>query len=261
MKLHEIVSPSDLKPKITKLTGAQRYDKVNAKNTEKLGMGTNSSTSVNPDDPQTAYKTSHLFSKNDLDAEPYYKYLQLILKSNRMENNPYFPKIYKVKVNQFTHGATPEKDPLHGYDVEMERLVPLNSLTSKELEYLGDKMFYEFDNLVKFMHTTMDRTPRYEKQYYKRNPIVTSSDKLSASIAISLNNIIRRTSLPMTQIKDPLLKQALLFIKSFIIKNERPTTFRGSKVPKHYVPDIKGDNIMVRRSPTGPQLVLVDPIG
>lgn len=67
----------------------------------------------------------------------YLTYVQSILKNDRITSNPYFPRIYSVKVyrnaaNKYEGGR---------YVIEMEQLHPLNKATPETITAFGEKMF------------------------------------------------------------------------------------------------------------------------
>jgi hypothetical protein len=158
----------------------------------------------------------------------------MLAKNDRFTSNPYFPKIYDIQIKKIP--LEPD-DPTTLYDyvwaVEMERLYEFGDVSDDEAFMLGNRIFYDYKSITK--EIIKDEAKNNEKEI----------------LVAHLYNLIT-TFKPVkysTSIKDPQFKKAILLIRALRSKNES----------MFY--DIHSANIMIRRTPAGPQLVITDPLG
>ena len=158
---------------------------------------------------------------SDLNEDPYYLYLSRIASSERAVTNPFIPRVYQVKVYETTDKVHP-----YFYIVKMEKLEKLETLSSVELiEMITTLTKARMTNRFKMMVGTYN-APEALKAYSHDQLIVMLVDK------------VRRE-----KIKNPELQAAMDLAAS---------TGMDFDITRH--------NIMVRPTPTGPQLVLADPV-
>jgi hypothetical protein len=172
---------------------------------------------------------------NDAARDGYINYIKAITKSDRMARNPYFPRIYTIKIIDGEN-----------YTVIMEELTPFITVNMRELESLADRMFGSLQNMTTHFHPDPGLEYKPSKET-KRSNQYSRLDYITRLPQI-LNRIIRGES-PMDLITDPQLREALLIIKGVA---------RNTHTGGH--PDIHEGNVMLRRGPTGIQLVITDPM-
>jgi len=138
-----------------------------------------------------------------------------------MKSNPYFPRVYNVKIKQDKNGRT-----VPSYD--MENLLGPDAFSIEAMEGLADKMFYDFNTDP---YSTKHRTS------------ATVFDLICQEI-----EFITKNNKDTENIKDNKLKEALDIVRDF---------FKSSR---EYELDMHDQNFMLRGTPTGPQLVILDPV-
>lgn len=149
-------------------------------------------------------------------------YYQYIMASKEYApSNPYFPRVY---------GITYKKDPngLIKPRYAIEKFIPLSALTPEELSVLVDRIFI---------------TPNMLSDINNKN--------LASSIGFFIKRIrfnAMHGDVRARNIKDKKLLQAFQLIDGLIASNG------------NFAYDLHENNFMVRRTPVGPQLVLMDPI-
>lgn len=177
--------------------------------------------------PGTVLKVGKFYDSPFEDG--YLSFVQSILKANRSASNPYLPRIYSVKI----YRAKPVKakdgemyTPMGGqYVIEMERLHKLDELSKEELIAIAERIF-----------------PQWDEQGNEHH-------QLSA-----LLRAIGRAAQgkpELKQIKDRQLVRALALIHNI---EKRKRNISDIEMDMH------GGNYMVRRTPVGPQLVIIDPL-
>jgi hypothetical protein len=252
MKLHEIqtITPKDLKYKpvhqpIDKLH--QEWSRARRREGHLLGAGAFGDVYGYDKDPGTAEKISNLERVKSLSRDAYYLYLDMLSHNERMQNNPFFPKVYSLKSWKDTHGRVM-------YDVKMEKLQPLNVLSSEQIITMGERYFTNFDNkfntaLKRKIQLKTYTRPRSDKPLSDLQKTMNENAfKYAAmqAVASCLDESIKGEV--TTHIKDSLLRQAMVLIRGILIRKEGRLN------------DIHDNNIMVRLSPSGPQLVITDPV-
>jgi hypothetical protein len=238
MKLYELkaITPPDLIPKRIPVRSFDKTDMFSMvpKNGVRIGNhGVQASAFTTDNEPGTATKI--IRDAGNLKSDAYFKYVSTLAKNDRISKNPYFPKIYGVNIKDDKNGRA-------RYSVEMERLLDFNSLSMEEMYMLGDKMFFNFYAFAK------DARARMRDDLGKIDAKMQSAETASFAIMKAMERVIKYRAKVETYIKDPNLKGALLILKS-LIKNDSGVN-----------PDIHTGNIMVRRGPGGPQLVITDPV-
>lgn len=175
---------------------------------------------TNPRDPHEFVKKPHLTAKLDKDA--YYRYVSEI-RSLKQEgyHNPFFPQVYNIDITQDMKG---NQRPRYRIEkLQAGDVFPTRTLVGMYERYFED----EFD-----MNLVADAANK--------------SLAIWKEIANQCNRAVERSN--YTNIRDDQLKEALLLIDKIIDENT------GWNVDLHV------NNIRVRGSSVGPQLVLMDPI-
>jgi len=240
MKLSEFktITPKDLTPKQYKLGNIAATRKLLPKNAERIGStdARFGRVYVNPEEPGTATKIVR--KVEDIHSDAYFKYISALAKNDRITNNPFFPRIYKVRVVKDKQG----KDL---YSVEMERLQDFDTLSAEECNMLGQKLFF---NYAGFERDMLARKKEITPTQHRDE--VSLEDRGDAGFVLlkAIGKCLENPEQVATYIKDPKLKAALVILQGML------------KRDVGLVPDIHSGNIMVRRGPGGPQLVITDPI-
>lgn len=184
------------------------------------GHGWYSGGQTNPRDPHEFIKKPHLTAKLDKDA--YYKYVMEIRELKQQGyHNPFFPQVYNVNIVQDPKG---NQRPRY----RIEKLQQGDRFPTSTLIGMYERLFNdEFD---------MKRIDSYSNKSWA----------IWSEIADQCNRAVERSN--YTNIKDDQLMEALVLIDRIIQEN-----------PEWNV-DLHVNNIRVRGSSVGPQLVLMDPI-
>jgi hypothetical protein len=175
---------------------------------------------TNPRDPHEFIKKPHLTAKLDKDA--YYKYVMEIRElKQKGYHNPFFPQVYNIDITQDPKG---NQRPRY----RIEKLQQGDSFPVRTLVGMYERYFMdEFD---------MNTIDTYSNKSYG----------VWREIANQVNRAVERSN--YTNIRDDQLIEALMLIVKLIQEN-----------PDWNV-DLHVNNIRVRGSSVGPQLVLMDPI-
>lgn len=184
------------------------------------GPGWYSGGQTNPRDPHEFVKKPHLTTLMDEDA--YYTYIMKIrdLKQQEGYHNPFFPQVYNIDITQDSKG---NQRPRY----RIEKLQKGEDFSFEALLGLYERLFNdEFD---------------------QRN-LETSNKSYAVwrEIARQVNRAVEQSN--YTNIKNDQLEEALRLISKIIDEHS------------HWNVDLHLNNIRVRGSSTGPQLVLMDPI-
>ena len=226
MKLFEIspITPERFTPRHS-VKGLSKLEKHPGEKAEKVGAGNYASAWSTTSEPGTVRKVITDISDPTNDA--YFQYVRTITKNERLSKNPYFPKIYDVQVVRDKNFD----QPAYSYYVDMERLHKLGTLSDEEVLTIGRNLIDGFES---WRNQTNSDPEKALIGYFRQ--IV--SGRFTAKGRRLLDNI-----------KDPNLKQALMFIKNVLRQNDR------------FFADVHDENIMIRRGRHAPQLVFTDPLG
>jgi len=207
---------------------------------EEIGSGMYATAFSTQQEPGTVRKMV-LDPNHDLKTDGYFQYVNMIAKNDRMTGNPYFPRIFDIQVRSFYRKDFTGKENLgieYVYAVDMERLLRFDSLSSEEARMLGNKMFYDFEKTYRPGRTISgadkvdyrwELSGRIEDTFMGKGPYQTADNTA-------------------TIIKDKYYKQAIMLIKGMISKSDVMTQ------------DMHDENIMIRRGPGGPHVVIIDPV-
>ena len=211
-----------------------------------LGTGMTAIAYLHKKFPSKVVKTINISGEND----PACHFLRICVNH---QNNPYFPKIHAYKQYNTTefgnwddidverdqryqelHGVTkidyPPQFNYYQLIIVMEKLYPLKGNDSAALPILQELGILPQDL------TTIEKTTNFKGEEVDTDPL----DLLSTI----LNNPIERKRLRQIA-KDPFFNQAMKLLEPLLIK---------------HAPDMHHGNIMLRKSPDGPHLVIIDPV-
>lgn len=172
--------------------------------------------------------------------------------------NPFFPVIDKLKIYPQQEISMdqdrPDKVKRQQYQVRMEKLQPLSGLSEREAQYVLSRYFGVDlnDHQKQLIQKHIETFPE------GRRP--GGGEIMASMVAEILDDIVRENGcgeiqyflggkivpvIPCVSVKDDNLKEAIAIMKKM--------------KQQGYLPDIHYNNIMVRRSPYGPQPVITDP--
>ncbi len=184
------------------------------------GPGWYSGGQTNPRDPHEFVKKPHLTTLMDEDA--YYTYIMEIRDLKRQGyHNSFFPQVYNIDITQDPKG---NQRPRY----RIEKLQKGEDFSFEALVGLYERLFMNEVNIN-----------AYEKF---SNPEFT----IWSDMARELTRAVERSN--YTNIRDDELKEALMLISKIVDEHD------------NWNVDLHANNIRVRGSRTGPQLVLMDPI-
>jgi hypothetical protein len=179
-----------------------------------------SSGQTNPRDPHEFVKRPHLTSLMDKDA--YFVYVKEINSLRKVGySNPFFPQVYNVDITQDPKG---NQRPRY----RIEKLQSGDSYPKEALEGMYERLFNDDISKKDFSNYS---NPEYA---------------VWQEIAYEVNRAVERSN--YTNIRDDQLRETLMLIDKIITEN-----------PEWNI-DLHANNIRIRGSSTGPQLVLMDPI-
>ena len=263
MLLHEL----NLSPKPTTTDIHRKYNELRNPvefktgrfddNHEHLGSGAFAHAHSSKSEPGTAVKVAK--PMKDLESDGYFLYISALSQHKEGTNNRYFPVIYNVDVYEDPNSG--EFNPKYTYSVDMERLQSFPTLSTEELLVVGNHIFNNFESMIadnnessrelvrlnrrRATPKTDIRVKRNRDGEYSETYHIACQDAILTGVSAALRT---RRSTPATFIKDPEFKRALIVLRSLFKSN------------KNIVSDIHLGNIMVRRGPFIPQLVLTDPV-
>lgn len=199
---------------------------------EKLGTGAFASAYRHKDNPYDVVKGTK--ARNIPDG--FKAFFDAISKDENAQSNPYFPRFRSMNTFQGDEKQT--------YIARMEPLEKYQNLSEKEREMLVNKIFNEHGMDVinhYWEEETRDRqNPRGRDQHF-------AGEKFAWAIRAALENDTWGDELRWT-IEDKKFLQAIEFLQETAEKTK-------------YDLDMHFNNLMVRRTSIGPQLVFNDPFG
>lgn len=200
---------------------------------ETLGSGAFATAYRHKDNPYEITKGS----KASLKPDGFVSFYDALAKNEDAQSNPYFPRFRAM--NKY-HGQNDRKS----YIARMEPLEPYKNLSEEERVMLVDKIFDEHGSDVinhYWEEEHRDRQhPRGRDQYFE-------GEKFAWAVQSALENDTWGDELRWT-IQDKKFLQAIEFLQEAAEKFE-------------FDLDMHFNNLMVRRTSVGPQLVFNDPFG
>ena len=204
-----------------------------------IGSGTTATLHSSDEEPGTVHKRVRgraLFrNMAELQSDPYFQFINMIKQGNRLDNR-FFPRIYNIETTQDARGL--------GYNVEMERLERFDMLTEEEARNIGNQLFHNFDAMRSFEDAKVRRkrgVPGATKEPAKAFLLEAIVDLLELSFSR------QRIRIQPSSIKDPEFARAIALIRGLMKKQQLYS-------------DMHEGNVMFRRTPHGPQLVIIDPV-
>jgi len=183
----------------------------------------------------TARKVS-TFDRDEMTADGYYAYINKIIDLKNETNNPYLPQVYDAKVvKPKSVGSEPY------FELELEKLSKWEDLSGNQLRAILEKMLDEsFENEKKLQDVL--------KFLGHSGASDTSDEWLMYVILYFIRLTIKNPnfSLMGMKIRDPQLLEVTDMLR-YLSKSG-------------YGMDLHDQNIMVRNSKYGPQLVITDPL-
>jgi hypothetical protein len=240
MKLFEIIN-TPIKNVTTKGGGGgqQRLHRTGTRSdkSERLGSGSFGTVERHENLPQGSVVKYGTVS-GDIRYDGYVNFLTQISRSDRMARNPYLPRIYSVKIMD-------ERK----YSVVMEELKPFNELRAEEYEAMAERMFGGLDNILRLLPNRLANRIRKDRNRDKgsRSRAEHAEAKAYMDAIPAVLNWMVGDRIKLDAITDPKLKEAIMITKKIVKLN-------GG------ISDLSMSNIMVRRGPTGAQLVITDPL-
>jgi len=230
MKLYELIEPT-----VTKKNISARFDAERSK--EKKDKMTSSWRPKSFSTGSYAYgsttKDPHIFTKksyypSDLDYDAYYKYIETAMAF--MKSNPYFPRVYNVKLITDKNGRIKTS-----YNIET--LKGPEEFSPESILAMGKRMIKELKAEIEDIKNRYGRI-EFDDIYL--------SKWIFDEIVNEIYGAVRMRD--FDNIKDKKLIDAIQLIRDVIDSGN------------HFADDISTNNVMLRGTSQGPQLVLADPI-
>lgn len=207
------------------------------KDVEHLGSGTFASAYTNPKTiPHDVRKISKQQDRHDIDG--FFFYMQG-LADNPDNTNPYFPRFREIKIYTHEHDEDPpfkdERKDRITYSAQMERLYHLKEMSRTEEDAILAKMLGP------------DRvTPNDVAQGTIDQILKTTSRPFNGRAMRVIKFLLNEPQ----KIKDDIVDEDLINATSWLREFSRTSGLRF---------DIHHENIMYRKTPYGPQMVITDP--
>lgn len=205
------------------------------KNLSKNELGSGNFSTVTPDraDPHMVKKTSHGYMKSDTGDDAYWAYVDYIIK-NKLWENPYFPRLYVQRNVRDSKGNVVRR-------VQMEKLFNIDDLHDKEFEALFRNIMGEdFDDWL-------------ERSEYDTNTIISRKALVLQEIMNIIYDFISKGHHDFNlsgHKKSKINSQFIQALKTLRAMYTSDPVFSGL--------DLWEDNLMIRRSGHGNQLVFTD---
>ena len=245
MLLNELITitPKQLKPERLKTRGTKRQVALmKTPDYKALGHGMYASAYASEKDPGGVEKIANPNMIDSLKKDAYFQYISKLAERQKSASNVYFPKIFNLKVYR-------GRDGKYTYNVNIEKLLPLDSLSTEEISMIGEYLFKDFiegwNQHMKGMLEDMDMSPEEQKRFLDTER---ERNLFLQYFCLLLHDCITEKRMRL-QIKDPKLIEAVRTIKQVLDVNK-----------KLFLADIHPENIMVRRGPFIPQIVFTDPV-
>lgn len=198
-----------------------------------LGRGFYSTVVPDREDPHLVRKHSHRFnspSDKFYDNDTYDQFSEYVY-TNKLYDNPYFPRIYK-------HDKISDKSGQMLHKYQIERLEHLTALDVESIRAMYIRLFPNGDDLYyDIIESNKNHGPQPPPVMFK----------LKLNIAKTIQNCIKTGN--TSNIIDDALIEAINYLNHFI-----------HNVCEKCVLDLHVNNYMVRRTPHGFQLVISDPV-
>lgn len=213
------------------------------RDTEHLGSGTFSAAFHNPkQSPHDIRKVSRQMDRFDIDGFYYYMHG---LADNPDNTNPYYPRFREIKVYTDEHDAkkamdvfTDDRKDKITYSTKMEKLYPLRDMSRSEEDAMLARMLGTgYTKMVTGAEGVNQRLAN----------ILNSQEKADyGRVLYIIKFLLHEPDAIADDIQDADLMRATNWLREF-----QRTASLGF--------DLHGENIMYRKTPYGPQLVITDP--
>lgn len=194
--------------------------------TQMVGDGSFSRVYQHADNPHEVMKFSHAFQAHE---DGYHDYILEIAKDKEIQANPWTPRILSIRSHKDEDGS------LVNYSVRLEALQPLSSLSFREVESICERTF-DRKSLEKIYQEAIKFPKNTRRAVYVE------------SLMLELYRALKSEEYVYTFAKDPHLIEYMEWHQYIWMNYTRQHTI-----------DLHDENIMVRRTPYGPQLVITDP--
>lgn len=231
--LLEIISTSTKERSVSGRFKSDDWEVEDDWNEREKGRGVGRYSVVKPgSDPHTVKKSSKTPGMDMMDG--YWKFIDYVIKYKLWEN-PHFPRVYSIKKIKDSTGDIMFRG-------EIEKLEPLKGLRFDEIKHLYEKIF-GLDELPSLMKNTKGLGKEELAKLY--------IDRFAKDISQTAKGIVPNW------IVDESFKNAIEILKK--IKEKEKSSGEKAIRGKGFIYDIHSENIMVRRTPYGLQLVFTDP--
>jgi hypothetical protein len=244
MKLNELfLTPDQLKYKQTKQKIAPKWNRLSKTDDtrSRLGGGAYADAYASEKDPGSVDKVAKPSEINSLSSDAYYQFLDMLSRNDRIANNPFFPKIHKLETFR-------GKDGKYTYRVNMEKLSPLKTLSTEEAVRIGTELFAEYGPAHKAMRKNYGIKPTRPSEDPEQDDQGHNKHFAAIYILAECFQQALYSDGPPTNILNSHLKQAITLLRNILKKRQS------------FAPDLHAGNLMVRRGPFAPQIVITDPI-
>lgn len=199
---------------------------------EKLGMGAFATAYRSKKNPYDVVKGSRAMR----DKDGFAAFYDMIAANEDAQSNPYFPRFRDM--SKYT-----DDDDKQSYIARMEPLEKFQSLSTKELKTLSHRLFSDHGRDV-IRHYYAEEHPH---EGYLDDEELYTTPMVGWAIKRAVENDMWGDELRW-EIEDDQFKEAVDII-------------RNSPEKEEFDPDLHYNNLMIRRTSVGPQLVLNDPFG
>jgi len=207
-----------------------------------LGTGAFATAYQHKDTPHDVTKGS----KASVEPDGWQALFTALSKDKEAAANPYFPRFRSI--NKFKGNYNDEGKPRQSYVVKVEKLEPYQALSKAERKMLVNKIFNEHGIDV-LNHYFEEENRKMHKYIRRKDPTseLFAGEKFAWAIQACLENDTWADELRW-QIEDKHFLEAIEFIQK-------------AAEEYNYGFDLHYNNLMIRRTSVGPQLVLNDPLG
>lgn len=173
--------------------------------------------------PGTVMKVGVIGANN---KDGYVLYLNHIFRNQRMQSNPYLPRVYDIK----TYQVRPTRLE---YVVEIEKLEGLQDVDAEEIRNMGERLFNDYEG----------QKERLRSLY----PTLFTGDVEERDMFASIVARAMKQQISLSVVQDKKFREAIAIVGN-IAKKEG------------HIVDMHSGNMMIRRTSVGPQLVITDPL-
>lgn len=215
--------------------GPPEKAKAKHKDVEKLGVGAFATAYKSKKNPYDVVKGSRATKESD----GFRAFYDMLAANEDVQSNPYFPRFRAM--SKYTGD-----DDKQSYIARMEPLEKYQSLNKRERKALLYRLFSDHGRDV-IAHYYAEHGPNAVPGDYLEDKELYNMEVLAWAIRMAVENDMWGDELRW-EIEDDQFKQAVEFLQNAAEKTE-------------FDPDLHYNNLMIRRTSVGPQLVINDPFG